>query len=86
MDRLPQVLVNVPVVDPSHVVASHDVQAEVTAVTEDLGDTGRVLLRASGTEPLVRVMVEAADEDLAHLVAERLCAVVERAASVPTAP
>jgi phosphoglucosamine mutase len=86
MRRLPQVLVNVPAVDPSLVVQSDEVQAEVAAVTLELGDSGRVLLRASGTEPLVRVMVEAADEHQAELVAGRLRVVVERAASVPSAP
>ncbi len=86
MRRLPQVLVNVPAVDPAQVVESAEVQAEVAAVTGELGDRGRVLLRASGTEPLVRVMVEATDEDLAHAVVARLAAVVERAASVPSTP
>jgi phosphoglucosamine mutase len=86
MRRLPQVLVNVPAVDPSLVVQSDDVQAEVAAVALELGDSGRVLLRASGTEPLVRVMVEAADEHQAESVAGRLRVVVERAASVPSAP
>jgi phosphoglucosamine mutase len=86
MQRLPQVLVNVPAVDPSSVVASAEVQAEVAAVTMELGDRGRVLLRASGTEPLVRVMVEAADQDRAESVVGRLRVVVERAASVSAAP
>jgi phosphoglucosamine mutase len=86
MQRLPQVLVNVPAVDPSSVVASPEVQAEVAAVTVELGDRGRVLLRASGTEPLVRVMVEAADQDRAESVVGRLRVVVERAASVSAAP
>src|SRR5271155_4840142 len=45
---------------PPEVVAPPDVQAEGAAVEKELGDTGRVLLRPSGTEPLVRVMVEAA--------------------------
>jgi len=86
MHRLPQVLVNVPAVDPAQVVESAEVQAEVAAVALELGGGGRVLLRPSGTEPLVRVMVEAADQDLAHQVVARLSAVVERAASVPSAP
>lgn len=86
MRRLPQVLVNVPAPDPARVVESPAVQAEVTAAAVELGDGGRILLRASGTEPLVRVMVEATDEDLAHLVVSRLSTVVERAASVPSTP
>jgi phosphoglucosamine mutase len=86
MRRLPQVLVNIPTANPTSVVESPEIQAEVAAVTAELGDGGRVLLRASGTEPLVRVMVEATDEDQAHLVVSRLSAVVERAASVPSTP
>jgi phosphoglucosamine mutase len=86
MRRLPQVLVNIPTANPTAVVESPEIQAEVAAVTAELGDGGRVLLRASGTEPLVRVMVEATDEDLAHEVVSRLSAVVERAASVPSTP
>ncbi len=86
MRRLPQVLVNVPAPDPGSVVANAAVQAEVAAVTIELGQEGRVLLRASGTEPLVRVMAEASDEVMARTVVDRLCAVVERAASVPSAP
>jgi phosphoglucosamine mutase len=79
MERLPQVLVNVSAVDPGQVVDSAAVRAEVAQVTAELGAEGRVLLRASGTEPLVRVMVEATHEDVAHQVVQRLCAVVERA-------
>jgi phosphoglucosamine mutase len=86
MRRLPQVLVNVPADDPAQVVESAEVQAEVAAVAGELGGGGRVLLRPSGTEPLVRVMVEATDLDLAHQVVARLSAVVERAASVLSAP
>jgi phosphoglucosamine mutase len=86
MQRLPQVLVNVAVSAPGLVVEADEVQAEVARVANELGDSGRVLLRASGTEPLVRVMVEAADEELAQAVADRLSAVVERVASAPTAP
>ena len=48
----------------------------MTAASRELGDTGRVLLRPSGTEPLVRVMVEATTEARAHEVAERLAGVV----------
>jgi phosphoglucosamine mutase len=56
------------------------VQAAVALAEDELGETGRVLLRPSGTEPLVRVMVEAATEDQARLVAERIADEV-RAAS-----
>lgn len=59
----PQVLVNVKVRDKSEAQADSDVQAAVSRVAEELGDTGRILVRESGTEPLIRVMVEAEDED-----------------------
>ena len=77
MDRLPQVLVNVPDVDKSRVGEAAELAAAVTAAEAELGATGRVLLRPSGTEPLVRVMVEAADIDHATAVAGRLADVVK---------
>ncbi|MDP5181512.1 phosphoglucosamine mutase [Blastococcus sp. BMG 814] len=76
VQRLPQVLVNVPVSDRLAVAASDEVAAAVNAVEAELGDTGRVLLRPSGTEQLVRVMVEAPTQDQADAVAQRLAAVV----------
>jgi len=79
MQRLPQVLLNVAAPRPADTVAAPAVQAEVAAVEAELGEHGRVLLRASGTEPLVRVMVEAEDEAAAHSAADRLCAIVEKA-------
>ncbi|MHB8329410.1 MAG: phosphoglucosamine mutase [Acidimicrobiales bacterium] len=80
MQRLPQVLLNVDVPEPAAAVASEAVQYEVQAVEAELGAQGRVVLRASGTEPLARVMVEAPDEAVAQVAAERLRAAVERAA------
>ncbi|MCF6742935.1 phosphoglucosamine mutase [Blastococcus sp. KM273128] len=76
VQRLPQVLVNVPVSDRLAVAASDEVAAAVNAVEAELGDTGRVLLRPSGTEQLVRVMVEAPTQEQADAVAQRLAAVV----------
>ncbi|MGY1811830.1 phosphoglucosamine mutase [Blastococcus sp. SYSU D00820] len=76
VQRLPQVLVNVPVRDRMAVVESDRVAEAVNAVEEELGDTGRVLLRPSGTEQLVRVMVEAATQEHADEVAHRLADVV----------
>lgn len=76
MERYPQVLVNVPVTDKTRLATSAAISDAVHAAEAELGDTGRVLVRASGTEPLVRVMVEAADERVAHGMAERLVAVV----------
>ncbi|MFS4097440.1 phosphoglucosamine mutase [Streptomyces sp. AF1A] len=79
MERLPQVLVNVPDVDRSRVATSADLAAAVTEAERELGETGRVLLRPSGTEPLVRVMVEAADIEQARSVAGRLADAVKSA-------
>ncbi|GAA0524968.1 phosphoglucosamine mutase [Saccharopolyspora thermophila] len=76
MRRLPQVLVNVRVADKAAVVAAPAVREAVRAAEAELGDTGRVLLRPSGTEQLVRVMVEAPSEDGAQAVAARLAEVV----------
>lgn len=78
---LPQVLVNVPGADRSRVNTDVELQDAVAAVRKELGLDGRVLLRSSGTEPLVRVMVEAATKEdaqrhadtLAAVVADRLC-------------
>jgi phosphoglucosamine mutase len=77
MQRLPQVLINVPVLDRS-VAAAPEVLAAAALVSERLGDGGRVLLRPSGTEPLVRVMVEAPTVADAEACAE-LVAVAVRA-------
>ncbi|WP_369391354.1 phosphoglucosamine mutase [Streptomyces sp. CG1] len=79
MERLPQVLINVPDVDKSRVRTSADVAAAVAEAERELGETGRVLLRPSGTEPLVRVMVEAADIEQARSVAGRLADAVKSA-------
>ena len=78
MVRLPQVLLNVPGVDKSRAASDAQVLAAVRAAEEELGGTGRVLLRASGTESLVRVMVEAPDEGSAHRHADAIAAVVRR--------
>ena len=79
MERLPQVLVNVPDVDRTRVGSSAELASAVADAERELGATGRVLLRPSGTEPLVRVMVEAADIDQARSVAGRLADVVKSA-------
>jgi phosphoglucosamine mutase len=76
MLRLPQVLVNVRGVDKSRAGEDEALAKAVAEAEAELGDTGRVLLRPSGTEPLVRVMVEAAEADRARSVAESLAAVV----------
>jgi phosphoglucosamine mutase len=78
MERLPQVLVNVRDVDKSRVNTSAELATSVADAERELGETGRVLLRSSGTEPVVRVMVEAAELELARSVADRLADVVKR--------
>ena len=77
VERVPQVLVNVAVPDPGRLAGADGVWKAVAEIEGDLGDGGRVLLRASGTEPLVRVMVEAPTHALAADAANRLSRVVE---------
>ena len=78
MKRLPQVLINVKDVDKSRVGDDAAVQAAVREAQAQLDGVGRVLLRKSGTEPLVRVMVEADDSVAAQAVAQRLADVVAK--------
>ena len=79
MRRLPQVLLSVPVTDKSLVAQSTAVRSAVDTVSSELGEHGRVLLRPSGTEQLVRVMVEAVSEETAQAAADRLAGVVSTA-------
>ncbi len=77
MTRLPQVLINVPDVDKSRLADSDVVAAAVADVEARLGDSGRVLVRPSGTEQLVRVMVEAPTEADAAAAAEQIVLAVK---------
>ena len=72
MARYPQVLINVPGVDKALVGSSAELAAAVAAAEAELGESGRVLIRPSGTEHAVRVMVEALDAGQAQRVADRL--------------
>jgi len=76
MQRLPQVLVNVRGVDKSRAGTDEALAAAVAGAEATLAGRGRVLLRPSGTEPLVRVMVEAAEVDQARAIADSLAVVV----------
>ena len=71
METYPQVLINVRTENRVHDPVA-DIALQIAASEKELGDEGRILVRASGTEPLVRVMVEAANESLAHSTAEAL--------------
>jgi phosphoglucosamine mutase len=76
MHTLPQVLINVDVSDKAAAVAAPSVQTAVQQVEDELGDTGRILLRPSGTEQMIRVMVEADDEHVAHRLAAHVADMV----------
>ncbi|MCD8369471.1 MAG: hypothetical protein LUC94_03865, partial [Clostridiales bacterium] len=73
----PQVLVNVRVKDKAAAQADPDVQAAVKEVADQLGDTGRILVRESGTEPLIRVMVEAESEDVCQKYVDQIVDVLK---------
>ena len=73
----PQVLINVRVKDKKTAQEDADVQAAVQAVADELGDTGRILVRESGTEPLVRVMVEAPSKELCQQLAQGVVDVIK---------
>ena len=75
MTQLPQVLVNIPVAERRPDIAT-ELAADIAAAEAELGATGRILVRPSGTEPLVRVMVEAPTAEQARATADRLAALV----------
>ena len=77
MVRFPQVLINVKDVAKDKLPQSYVIADAVKAAESRLGDAGRVLLRASGTEALVRVMVEASSDSLAQEVAQQLADIVQ---------
>ena len=76
MRRYPQVLVNVKVADKHRLGTSATIAEAIRQAEAELGESGRVLVRPSGTEPLVRVMAEATDEETASAIVDRLVAVV----------
>ena len=76
MTVYPQVLINVRVKDKKTAQEDPEVQAAVNAAAAELGETGRILVRESGTEPLIRVMVEAETEERCRELAERVVQVI----------
>lgn len=76
MNLYPQTMINVPIDKEIDLLSQSDIQASLKAAESKLGDRGRVLLRASGTEPLIRVMVEGEDEVLVDKLARELAACV----------
>ncbi|MDR3053382.1 MAG: phosphoglucosamine mutase [Coriobacteriales bacterium] len=78
MTKYPQVLININVADKTGLATSDTLHKAIDAAQARLQDSGRVLVRASGTEPLVRVMVEAANEELAQELATQLAQVVQQ--------
>jgi phosphoglucosamine mutase len=82
--KLPQVLRNVQVADRAGLSGSREFWAEVGAVETELGDAGRVLVRPSGTEPVVRIMVEAPNTEVAETIVDRLTGALVAALGAPT--
>ncbi|WP_057767769.1 phosphoglucosamine mutase [Cytobacillus praedii] len=78
MQKFPQKLVNIRVTDKHHVTDNEKVRAIITEVENEMNGNGRILVRPSGTEPLVRVMAEAATEELCNDYVERIAAVVKQ--------
>ena len=81
MTKYPQTMINVRIKDKIDLANNKDIQAAVKTAETEMGDTGRVLLRASGTEPLIRVMVEAEKESETKKHAQLIADVVEKVAS-----
>ena len=86
MQRFPQILRNVPVRDRGALDEAGEFWEEAASIERDLGPDGRVLVRPSGTESVVRVMVEAPGVEQAELVADRLVGAVQRACGAPPSP
>lgn len=81
MRKYPQTMINVQLKQRMNPAESPAIQAAVIAAEQELKDTGRIVLRASGTEPVIRVMVEGQDETVVRALANRLAAIVSTAAN-----
>ena len=79
---LPQILQNVKIDKGAQPLNDAQVQAAIAQATARLGNTGRVLVRPSGTEPLIRVMAEGSDEKLVQDVVHSICAAIDRTRQV----
>ena len=79
MKKYPQILINIRTAEKVDLATNEPLQKAVQDIEEKLGDRGRVLLRASGTEPLIRVMVEGDDADLVNKYAQQLSEDVKKA-------
>ena len=79
-DKFPQELVSLNVRSPQTVIMDRDVRTEVFKLEQKLGNKGRVLLRPSGTEPVIRIMVEATSKSLAKELANQLAELIKKAA------
>ena len=82
MSRYPQVLINVKDVDKNLLSNNDNIRIKISEIEKSLGNSGRVLLRASGTEPVIRVMVEAAEQKSADEFAQSLAALVKSELSI----
>ena len=78
MQKYPQILINIKTTKRVDINTDAAIQKAVRAIEDKLGDTGRVLLRASGTEPLIRVMVEGEQADLVKNYAQQLAEDVKK--------
>ncbi len=81
MTLYPQVLINVKTAKKIDLATHTEIQASVKAAEHELADDGRVLLRASGTEPKIRVMVEGKNQQQVQALAQRIAATVTAAAT-----
>jgi phosphoglucosamine mutase len=83
MERFPQVLLNAPATDKEAALAAPAVRAKIRAAEECLGGAGRLLVRSSGTEALIRVMLEGRDEDELRRLGQELVEAIAAAAKAP---
>ncbi len=80
MNKFPQVLINVPISQPIDIAKNSTIQSAINEAEEQLGKRGRILLRVSGTEPVIRVMVEGENQTEVNSVAKELVGAVQSVA------